>query len=143
MGPAARAATGSIGSNIVPSPKRKPAGTPASITAVDDESLVLLREMAADLKAIRRLMESDDSAVLPNHAVEPAPDKIDAKDLIGVKEAAGLAGVSDQTVYRWIDADLTRGRWAAGVWLVSKPRLLADLASGEFSKRKRKQLPAA
>jgi len=136
-------AAGLIGSNIVPSPKRKSAGTPASITAVDDESLVLLREMAADLKAIRRLMESDDSAALPTPAVEPAPDKIDAKDLIGVKEAAGLAGVSDQTVYRWIDADLTRGRWAAGVWLVSKPRLLADLASGEFSKRKRKQLPAA
>ena len=66
--------------------------------------------------------------------VEPAP--IEAKDLIAVKEAEKLAGVSDQTIYRWIKDDPTLGRMAAGVWLVSKSRLLDSEACAARATRR-------
>ena len=89
-------AAGLLGSNIVPSPKRKPAGTPASITAVDDESLVLFDADKLDgvgaIGIARALVFCGQLGLPPPLAIKWYEEKIaTAAPLLRTKAGIGLA----------------------------------------------------
>src|SRR5581483_129477 len=59
----------------------------------------------------------------------PAPPIDDADDAMAIKEAADLAGVSDDTVRRWAEKHgIGRRLFGAGPWIISRAALLDQLA---------------
>ena len=90
--------------------------------AVDPVEVVeLLRQIAADIAAIRQATEGNAVPAPPPHEV------IDPNDLITPQQAAGIAGKDATTVRRW-QREFDIGTTIGGTPFIFKSKLLAHLA---------------
>lgn len=81
--------------------------------------------LATALLARFREISNTDGA----HRFEPAPHSADPpREVLTPQQAAGRAGVSDSTIYRWLRMDESLGHRACGRWRVSPLRLDEKIA---------------
>jgi hypothetical protein len=93
-----------------------------------DEVLILLRQMAADIAAIRQITEG---SATPDVA---QPDEaIDPKDLITPQQAAGIAEKDASTMRRWHRETPNIGTIIGGTLFIRRSKLLERLAVTKHS----------